>query len=129
MALASLAKQDALRASISEGATDNPIAAKQPHFLPKAKNIIYLFMAGGPSQLELFDYKPTLQQYNGKVIPESYLEGKRFAFMNSCSAKIPHQRSPQKTLITFIIGCLERVQMPVACVFTVRSSPRHGKIV
>ena len=83
MALASLAKQDALRASISEDATDNPIAAKQPHFLPKAKNIIYLFMAGGPSQLELFDYKPTLQQYNGKVIPESYLEGKRFAFMNS----------------------------------------------
>lgn len=83
MALASLAKQDALRASISGGATDNPIAAKQPHFLPKAKNIIYLFMAGGPSQLELFDYKPTLQQYNGKVIPESYLEGKRFAFMNS----------------------------------------------
>lgn len=83
MALASLAKQDTLRASISEDATDNPIAAKQPHFLPKAKNIIYLFMAGGPSQLELFDYKPTLQQYNGKVIPESYLEGKRFAFMNS----------------------------------------------
>ncbi len=40
MALASLAKQDALRASISEDATDNPIAAKQPHFLPKAKNII-----------------------------------------------------------------------------------------
>jgi len=40
-------------------------------------------MAGGPSQLELLDYKPVLQEYNGKAIPDSYLEGKRFAFMDS----------------------------------------------
>ena len=72
MALASLAKQDALRASISEDGTDNPIAAKQPHFLPKAKNIIYLFMAGGPSQLELlqatFDAKKHIAS---RLIPRS----------------------------------------------------------
>jgi hypothetical protein len=53
------------------------------HHRPKAKNVIYLFMAGGPSQLELFDYKPKLVELNGQPIPQSYIEGKRFAFMNS----------------------------------------------
>ncbi len=53
------------------------------HHRAKAKNVIYLFMAGGPSQLELFDYKPKLTELNGQPIPQSYIEGKRFAFMNS----------------------------------------------
>src|SRR3989441_2967993 len=61
----------------------NPMALKRPHFLPRAKNVIYLFMAGGPSQLELFDYKPKLIELNGQLIPYSYIEGKRFAFMGS----------------------------------------------
>jgi len=61
----------------------NPMAVKRPHFRPRAKNIIYLFMAGGPSQLELFDYKPKLVELNGQPIPESYIEGKRFAFMGT----------------------------------------------
>jgi hypothetical protein len=61
----------------------NPMALKRPHFKPRAKNIIYLFMAGGPSQLELFDYKPKLIELNGQPIPESFIEGKRFAFMGS----------------------------------------------
>ena len=54
-----------------------------PHFKPRAKNVIYLFMAGGPSQLELLDYKPKLEEWNGQRIPDSYLDGRRFAFMNS----------------------------------------------
>jgi hypothetical protein len=53
------------------------------HHAPKAKNVIYLFMAGGPSQLELWDYKPKLIELNGQQIPQSYVEGKRFAFMNT----------------------------------------------
>jgi len=53
------------------------------HFPAKAKNVIYLFMAGGPSQLELWDYKPKLVELNGQPIPPSYIEGKRFAFMGS----------------------------------------------
>ena len=61
----------------------NPLAPKAPHFKPRAKNIIYLFMAGGPSQLELFDYKPKLVELNGQPIPQSLIEGKRFAFMGS----------------------------------------------
>jgi hypothetical protein len=54
-----------------------------PHFPARAKNVIYLFMAGGPSQLELWDYKPKLVELNGKPIPDSYIAGKRFAFMDS----------------------------------------------
>ena len=61
----------------------SPLAPKKPHFAPRAKNVIYLFMAGGPSQLDLFDYKPTLARLNGEPIPPSYIEGKRFAFMDS----------------------------------------------
>jgi Protein of unknown function (DUF1501) len=61
----------------------NPLASKQPHYKPKAKNIIFLFMAGGPSQLETFEYKPKLTELNGEPIPDSYVEGKRFAFMDS----------------------------------------------
>lgn len=61
----------------------NPTEPIAPHFRPKAKSVIYLFMAGGPSQLELYDYKPKLQELNGKPIPQSYVEGKRFAFMNT----------------------------------------------
>ena len=61
----------------------NPMAPHPPHFKPRAKNVIYLFMAGGPSQLELFDYKPKLIELNGQPIPQSFIEGKRFAFMGS----------------------------------------------
>src|SRR5437660_8919625 len=59
------------------------MAPRPPHFKPRAKNVIYLFMAGGPSQLELFDYKPRLIELNGQPIPQSFIEGKRFAFMGS----------------------------------------------
>ncbi|MFT5302572.1 MAG: hypothetical protein ACI814_003388, partial [Mariniblastus sp.] len=56
----------------------NPLAAKDPHFAPKAKRIIYLFMAGGPSQLELFDHKPKLKEFDGKEPTAEMLKGKRF---------------------------------------------------
>lgn len=52
-----------------------------PHFTPRAKNVIYLHMAGAPSQLELFDYKPELHKLDGKECPPSLLEGKKFAFI------------------------------------------------
>lgn len=68
---------------------DNPLAPKAPHFPAKIKSVIYLFMAGAPSQFELFDYKEKLQQYSGEQIPQSFLEGKRFAFMESFSKQVP----------------------------------------
>jgi hypothetical protein len=64
-------------------AIQKPLAPKPPHFPAKAKRIIFLFMAGGPSQLEMWDHKPKLAELNGQPIPDSYIEGKRFAFMNS----------------------------------------------
>src|SRR5687767_2008642 len=81
IALASLMNEKLLASQ--PAALPNPMAPKQPHFAPKAKNIIYLFMAGGPSQLELFDHKPKLIELNGQPIPQSFIEGKRFAFMGS----------------------------------------------
>jgi hypothetical protein len=59
----------------------NPLAARKPHFAPKAKHVIHLFMAGAPSQLDLFDYKPTLARYEGKPIPPEVIKGQRYAFI------------------------------------------------
>ena len=65
----------------SDPRATNPLAPRDGHFPPKAKRVIYLFMAGGPSHLELYDDKPKLRELTGQVIPESYVEGKRFAFL------------------------------------------------
>ena len=85
----------ALASMLSEGqaaskpALETPPPASEPlnprpgHHRARAKSIIYLFMAGGPSQLELFDHKPRLNRLSGQPIPDSFLEGKRFAFMDS----------------------------------------------
>lgn len=67
------------------------MAPRPPHFPAKAKRVIYLHMAGAPSQLELFDFKPELQKLNNKLCPESLLEGKRFAFIRG----VPKMLGPQ----------------------------------
>ncbi len=59
-----------------------PFDPKAPHFAPKVKNVIYLFMAGAPSHLELFDNKPALKKYDGTMPPAHLLEGYRAAFIN-----------------------------------------------
>jgi hypothetical protein len=58
-----------------------PLAAKTPHFQPRAKSVIFLFMEGGPSQVDLFDAKPELRKWDGQPLPESMREGLRFAFI------------------------------------------------
>jgi hypothetical protein len=60
----------------------DPLAPRKPHFAPKAKNVIFLFMAGAPSHLELFDNKPTLAKYDGKLPPPELIKGYRAAFIN-----------------------------------------------
>lgn len=60
---------------------ENPLAPKSPHFPPKVKRVIYLFMAGAPSQFETWLYRPKLAEFDGQPIPDSFLDGKRFAFM------------------------------------------------
>jgi hypothetical protein len=59
----------------------DPMAPKKPTRPAKAKAVIWLHMAGAPSQLDLWDYKPKLQQLTGKPCPKEFLEGKRFAFI------------------------------------------------
>lgn len=55
--------------------------ADLPHFAPKAKRVIYLFMNGAPTHVDLFDYKPQIQKLHGTPVPESFLAGKRFSTM------------------------------------------------
>ena len=64
----------------------NPTAARKPHFPARAKRVIYLFMAGAPSQLELFDHKPKLAELEGKPIPPSVVKGQRYAFIQPDAA-------------------------------------------
>src|SRR5438128_1220275 len=66
VALSSLLNRD-LHAGRSAVRND-PLAPKAPHFPPRAKAVIYLFMAGGPSQLDLFSYKPQLEKYDGQMV-------------------------------------------------------------
>src|SRR4051812_23818591 len=61
--------------------TANPLSIRPPHYAPRAKAVIFLFMAGGPSQLDLFTDKPALRKNHGQPPPKSFLEGKRFAFL------------------------------------------------
>jgi hypothetical protein len=77
MALASLLAKDAPAAPERK----DPLAPRKPHHTPKAKAVIYLFMAGAPSQLELFEPKPKLNELSGQKVPESFTQGKRFAFI------------------------------------------------
>jgi hypothetical protein len=60
----------------------NPLAPKKPHFAPKVKNVIFLFMAGAPSHLEMFDFKPQLAKFDGTLPPPELLKGYRAAFIN-----------------------------------------------
>lgn len=79
----------ALASLLGEGTASadalNPLAPKKPHFPVKAKSVIFLFMAGAPSHLELFDYKPALAKMDGKLPPPDLLKGYRAAFINPSS--------------------------------------------
>jgi hypothetical protein len=81
IALADLLGAHPARAAAAP-ATSNPLAPRLPHYAPKAKRVIYLFMAGAPSHLELFDNKPELAKWDGKLPPAELLKGYRTAFIN-----------------------------------------------
>lgn len=84
LALGSLMSEDGFAATLAglgQSARTDPMAPKLPHFAPKAKSIIYLFMVGAPSQVDLFDYKPMLATHDGQPCPDEYLKGERFAFI------------------------------------------------
>ncbi len=59
----------------------DPMAPRPPHFAPRAKRVIYLFMAGAPSQLDLFDFKPSLKKFDGQPVPAEVVKDQRYAFI------------------------------------------------
>jgi hypothetical protein len=86
IALGQLLRAEGYAASPTPGSTGvNPLAPKAPHHAPKAKRVLFLFMAGAPSHLELFDYKPHLAKFDGTLPPPELLKGYRAAFINPSS--------------------------------------------
>ena len=78
IALGSLFRENGMAAPLA----GNPLLPKQPHFAPKAKRVIFLFMAGAPSHLELFDYKPQLAKFDGTLPPAELIKDYRAAFIS-----------------------------------------------
>ncbi len=97
MALADLLMRDGKVSASDENARagDHGVLG-EPHFAPKAKRIIYLFMSGGPSHLDLLDYKPVLNQRNGEQLPDSVRGGQRLTGMSGNQSSIPLVGSPFK---------------------------------
>src|SRR6476620_7823016 len=89
LSLSSLAFAELLHAETPK--QPNPFAGilDKPHHAPKAKRIIYLFMSGGPSQLDLFDHKPKLNELNGQDLPASVRGGQRVTGMTAHQATLP----------------------------------------
>ena len=119
LALASLFQQDNLLAA--ETPADQPFTPKMPHFAPKAKRCIFFFMEGAPSQMDLFDPKPVLNQLNGQKLPESLTKNVRFAFIQKETATV--LGSPRKfakhgqcgmelsDLLPHIAGCADDIAL------------------
>ena len=110
----------------------NPLAARKPQFPAKAKNVIYLHMVGAPSQLDLFDHKPVLEKYDDQLCPQSFIEGKRFAFLRGhpkiAASKFEfsqHGKSGQE--ISELLPNLAKVSDDIALIKTLHTDEfNHG---
>jgi len=91
-ALGSLLNPNVLAGLASEG-DSSKLPLGKPHFAPKAKRVIYLFMAGGPSQMDLLDYKPALEKFHETELPDSVRMGQRITTMTSGQKAFPVVRS------------------------------------
>jgi uncharacterized protein (DUF1501 family) len=92
MALADLVGQDAPASSIPTKSQDGILSA--PHGFPKAKRVIFLFQSGGPSQMDLYDYKPLLNKKHGQELPDSVRQGQRLTAMSGNQTSLPLAGSP-----------------------------------
>src|ERR1022692_1806767 len=92
-ALAQLMEREGRGATPETTAEINPLAPRKPHFAPKAKNVIFMFMEGGPSQIDLFDPKPELQKWSGRPLPESMTKDLRLAFTKPNAAVLASPRT------------------------------------
>ena len=89
MGLGTMALADLLQPASAQAATPQLGNAHLPHFAPKAKRVIYLFQSGGPSQLDLYDYKPMLNKRNGEELPDSVRAGQRLTAMSGNQSSLP----------------------------------------
>src|SRR5947208_11226156 len=88
LALASLLRDEGLLAAQDKADVLNPLTPKPPHFAPKAKACICIYLEGAPSQIDLFDPKPKLNELNGQALPESFTKNVRFAFIQKETARV-----------------------------------------
>ena len=95
LALADLLSPTGLHAAPGT-VSKRPLAPKRPHFAPKVKRVVYLFMSGAPSQFETWLWRPKLRELDGKATPDSFLDGKRFAFMEQFTKQRPKLLGPQR---------------------------------
>ena len=91
----------ALASLLGNALSDQVVSASQhsrgalpTHFAPRAKRVIYLHMVGGPSQMDLFDYKPGMDQWYDKDLPESIRNGQRLTTMTSGQSRFPAGEAP-----------------------------------
>ncbi|MFM7213934.1 MAG: DUF1501 domain-containing protein, partial [Verrucomicrobiota bacterium] len=89
MGLGGVALGSLLNPTLAHAAGDPGVLTGRLRFTPKAKRVIYLFMAGGPSQLETFDYKPLLNERQGQQLPDSVRMGQRLTGMSGNQASLP----------------------------------------
>ncbi len=89
IALANLMGVEGRSAALGE----NPLAPREPHFAPKAKNLIFLFMAGAPSQMDLFDPKPGLKKWHGQALPPAMTEEMKLAFIKPTAKVLASPRT------------------------------------
>ena len=112
----------------------NPLAPKQPHFDPKAKACIFIFMAGAPSHIDLFDDKPMLKERHGQPLPDSMLEKVRFAFIKKDNALLqgsPYQVPPARRVRDGIwVNCCRTWEPSrTTCCWSVRCTPISSIII
>ncbi len=96
MGLGAVALADMLPAEARAAQAPDRGVLGRPHFAPKAKRVIYLFMSGGPSQIDLLDHKPLLNQRHGEELPDSVRGGQRLTGMSGNQSSIPMVGSPFK---------------------------------
>lgn len=125
IALASLLAGGARSASAAPVAAE-PLAVQPPHFTPKAKAVIHLFMTGAPSHLDLFDYKPKLKEFAGKSIPPEIIGGQRYAFIRPDAAALEpqfpfHRQGQCGAEIADVLPHLAKIVDDVAIVRSVRT--------
>lgn len=119
LALNALFSRDGSAASPESG-SPSPLAVRSPHFAPRAKNCIFIFLDGGPSQLDLFDPKPKLKELDGQTLPDSLLEHVRFAFIDKSAPLKASPRTFQRygqcgmefsDLLPHLSGCADKLCM------------------